>query len=231
MVKALAKTGKPIILVLNEGRPRLIADIEPLAKAIVDILLPGNYGADALANLLSGDANFSAKLPYTYPKEINSLNTYDYKVSEEVRTMAGAYDYDAKVSLQWPFGYGLSYTSYIYSNLKVDKTSFTADDVLTVSVDVKNAGERAGKEAVLLYSSDLVASIVPDNKRLRDFAKVELASGETKTVSFKLPAKDLAFVGADGRWTLEEGEFVLKVGKLSLKVQCTKTKIWDTPNI
>ena len=231
LVKALAKTGKPIILVLNEGRPRLIADIEPLAKAIVDILLPGNYGADALANLLSGDANFSAKLPYTYPKEINSLNTYDYKVSEEVRTMAGAYDYDAKVSLQWPFGYGLSYTSYIYSNLKVDKTSFTADDVLTVSVDVKNAGERAGKEAVLLYSSDLVASIVPDNKRLRDFAKVELASGETKTVSFKLPAKDLAFVGADGRWTLEEGEFVLKVGKLSLKVQCTKTKIWDTPNI
>ena len=140
LVKELAKTGKPIILVLNEGRPRLIADIEPLAKAIVDILIPGNYGGDALANLLAGDANFSAKMPYTYPREINSLNTYDYKVSEEVGTMAGAYNYDAKVSLQWPFGYGLSYTTFEYSNLKVDKATFSADDVLTVSVDVKNTG-------------------------------------------------------------------------------------------
>jgi len=231
LVKELAKTGKPIILVLNEGRPRLIADIEPLAKAVVDIFLPGNYGGDALVNLLSGDANFSAKMPYTYPKEINSLINYDYKVSEEVGTMAGAYDYDAKVILQWPFGYGLSYTSFIYSNLKVDKTSFTADDVLTVSVDVKNTGNRSGKEAVLLYSSDLVASLTPDNRRLRDFTKVELKSGETKTVSFKLPAKSLAFVGADGRWTLEEGDFILKIGRLTQKVECTKTKTWDTPNI
>ena len=231
LVKELAKTGKPMILVLNEGRPRLIADIEPLAKAVVDILIPGNYGGDALANLLAGDANFSGKMPYTYPKEINSLNTYDYKVSEEVGTMAGAYNYDAKVSLQWPFGYGLSYTTFDYANLKVDKASFTADDILTVSVDVKNTGSRAGKEAVLLYSSDLVASIVPDNKRLRDFTKIELQPGETKTVTFKLPAKDLAFVNADGNWTLEEGEFVLKIGKLTQSIQCTKNKVWDTPNI
>ena len=231
LVKALAKTGKPIILVLNEGRPRLIADIEPLAKAVVDILLPGNYGGDALANLLSGDANFSAKMPYTYPKEINSLNTYDYKVSEVVGTMAGAYDYDARVSLQWPFGYGLSYTTYEYSNLKVDKAQFTADDILTVSVDVKNTGSRAGKEAVLLYSSDLVASVVPDNKRLRDFTKVSLEPGETKTVTFSLPAKALAFVGADCRWTLEEGDFVLRVARLSQTINCTQTKVWDTPNI
>ena len=231
LVKALAKTGKPIVMVLNEGRPRLIADIEPLAKAVVDILIPGNYGGDALANLLAGDANFSAKMPYTYPREINSLNTYDYKVSEEVGTMAGAYNYDAKVSLQWPFGYGLSYTTYEYSNLKVDKSSFTADDVLTVSVDVKNTGSRAGKEAVLLYSSDLVASIVPDNKRLRDFTKIALEPGETKTVTFRLPAKALAFVGADGRWTLEEGDFILKVGNQTAPTACTKTKIWDTPNI
>ena len=145
--------------------------------------------------------------------------------------MSGAYNYDAKVSLQWPFGYGLSYTSYIYSNLKVDKTSFTADDVLTVSVDVKNTGDRVGKEAVLLYSSDLIASLTPDNRRLRDFTKVELKPGETKTVSFKLPAKNLAFVGADGRWTLEEGDFILKIGRLTQKVECTKTKTWDTPNI
>ena len=249
MVKTLAKTGKPIILVLNEGRPRLIADIEPLAKAVVDIFLPGNYGADALTNLLSGEANFSAKMPYTYPREINSLNTYDYKVSEEIGTMAGAYNYDAKVSLQWPFGYGLSYTTFEYANLRVnsnsqpdtksEKTSlsansiptFTADDVLTVTVDVKNTGSRAGKEAVLLYSSDLVASIVPDNRRLRDFTKIDLAPGETKTVTFQLPAKNLAFVGADCRWTLEEGDFILKVGNLTKNVTCTKTKVWDTHNI
>ena len=231
LVKELAKTGKPIILVLNQGRPRLIADIEPLAKAVVHVFLPGNYGADALANLLAGDANFSAKMPYTYPREINSLNTYDYKVSEEVGTMAGAYNYDAKVSLQWPFGYGMSYTTYAYSNLKVDKTQFTADDVLTVSVDVKNTGQRAGKEAVLLYSSDLVASIVPDNKRLRDFTKITLEPGEVKTVTFQLPAKSLAFVGADGKWTLEEGDFVLKIADQTVGVACTQTKVWQEPNI
>ena len=231
LVKALAKTGKPIVMVLNEGRPRLIADIEPLAKAVVDILIPGNYGGDALANLLAGDANFSAKMPYTYPREINSLNTYDYKVSEEVGTMEGAYNYDAKVSLQWPFGYGISYTTYEYSNLKVDKSKFTADDVLTVSIDVKNTGAKAGKEAVLLYSSDLIASIVPDNKRLRDFTKIELQPGEVKTVTFQLPAKKLAFVGADGKWTLEEGDFVLKIGNQTVGTACTQTKIWDEPNI
>jgi beta-glucosidase len=231
LVKELAKTGKPIILVLNEGRPRLIADIEPLAKAVVNILIPGNYGGDALANLLAGDANFSAKMPYTYPREINSLNTYDYKVSEEVGTMAGAYNYDAKVSLQWPFGYGISYTTYEYSNLKVDKASFTADDILTVTVDVKNTGSRAGKEAVLLYSSDLVASVVPDNKRLRDFTKIALEPGEVKTITFQLPAKNLAFVGADGKWTLEEGDFVLKVGNQTVPTACSQTKVWDEPNI
>ena len=231
LVKELAKTGKPIVMVLNEGRPRLIADIEPLAKAVVDILIPGNYGGDALANLLAGDANFSAKMPYTYPREINSLNTYDYKVSEEVGTMAGAYNYDAKVSLQWPFGYGISYTTYEYSNLKVDKSKFTAADVLTVRVDVKNTGAKAGKEAVLLYSSDLVASIVPDNKRLRDFTKIELQPGEVKTVTFQLPAKNLAFVGADGKWTLEEGDFILKIGNQTVGTACTQTKVWDEPNI
>ncbi|MDT3386527.1 MAG: glycoside hydrolase family 3 C-terminal domain-containing protein [Bacteroidota bacterium] len=231
LVKALAKTGKPIVLVLNEGRPRLISDIEPLAKAVVDILLPGNYGADALANLLSGEANFSAKMPYTYPKEINSLLTYDYKVSEQVETMAGAYDYDARVTLQWPFGYGLSYTTYKYSNLKVDRKDFTAGDMLIVSVDVKNMGNRLGKESVLLYSSDLVASRIPDSRRLRAFDKVELQPGETKTVTFTLPAKNLAFVGADGKWILESGEFVLSVGGQTQKVNCSETYKWDTPNI
>ena len=226
LVKALAKVGKPIVMILSEGRPRLIADIEPLASAVVDIILPGNYGGDALANLLAGDVNFSGRLPFTYPREINSLNNYDYKVSEEVGTMEGAYDYDAKVSLQWPFGFGLSYTTFDYSNLRVDKQSFKAGDVLKVSVDVKNTGNVKGKDAVLLYSSDLMASTVPDNKRLRAFDKIELAPGESKTVSFNLKAEDLAFVGYDGKWRLEEGEFELKVGKLKQKVNCTETKVF-----
>ena len=231
LVKELAKTGKPVVLVLNEGRPRLITDIEPLCKAVVHIFLPGNYGADALVNLLSGDANFSAKMPYTYPREINSLANYDYKVSEEVGTMAGAYNYDAKVSLLWPFGYGLSYPTFEYSNLRVSKSTFAANDVLNVSVDVKNTGSRAGKEAVLLYSSDVVASLTPDNRRLRQFKKVELQPEQMKTVSFSLPAKELAFVGADGRWTLEEGDFILRAGGLQQTIKCTTTKTWDEPNI
>ena len=230
LVKELAKTGKPIILILNEGRPRLITDIEPLAKAIINILLPGNYGGDALANLMAGDTNFSAKMPYTYPREINSLCTYDYKVCEETGTMDGAYNYDAKVPLLWPFGYGLSYTTFQYSNLRVDKTSFRASDTLTVKVDVRNTGKFDGKEAVLLYSSDLVASVVPDNKRLRAFSKTTIPAGETKTVTFSLPASELAFVGADGKWVLEEGDFTLHIGNLSARTACSETYKWETPN-
>lgn len=231
LVKALAKTGKPIVLVLNEGRPRIIADIEPLAKSVVDILLPGNYGGDALANLLSGDANFSGKLPFTYPKEVHSLMTYDYKPSEHVGApMEGAYNYDAQVSFQWAFGYGLSYNKYTYSNFKVDRTEFTADDELTFTVDVKNEGTRVGKESVLLFSSDLVASLTPDNRRLRQFEKVELQPGETKTVTLKLKGSDLAFVGLDGKWRLEEGDFRIQTGNQVLDIICTQTKIWDTPN-
>ena len=231
LVKALAKTGKPIVLVLNEGRPRIIADIEPLAKSVVNILLPGNYGGDALANLLSGDANFSGKLPFTYPKEVHSLMTYDYKPSEHVGApMEGAYNYDAQVSFQWAFGYGLSYNKYTYSNIKVDRTEFTADDELIFTVDVKNEGTRVGKESVLLFSSDLVASLTPDNRRLRQFEKVELQPGETKTVTLKLKGSDLAFVGLDGKWRLEEGDFRIQTGNQVLDIICTQTKIWDTPN-
>lgn len=230
LVKALAKTGKPIILILNEGRPRLIADIEPLADAIVHIFLPGHYGADALTQLLCGERNFSGKMPYTYPKEINSLTNYDFKKSEEVETMAGAYDYNARVTQQWGFGYGLSYTSYTYRNLKVDRSSFTKDDVLTVSVDVCNTGKVAGRESVLLFSSDVIASMVPDGRRLRAFEKIDLAAGQTKTVTFRLKASDLAFVGYDGRWILEAGDFRLMVGDQTLTVTCTETYTWLTPN-
>ncbi len=231
MVKALAKTGKPIVLVINEGRPRILADIEPLAKGIIDIIIPGNFGGDALAELMAGERNFSAKLPFTYPREINSLVTYDYKVSEEVGKMEGVYDYDARVNVQWPFGYGKSYTTFEYSDLKVDKTEFTPSDILTVSVNVTNTGSHDGKEAVLLFSSDLVASVVPDNKRLRGFSKLALMPGETRTVKFIVPASDLAFVNAHGQWTLEEGDFTLQAGNLSIPIHCTTSYTWDRPNI
>lgn len=230
LVKELAKTGKPVVLVLNEGRPRLIADIEPLAQGIIDILIPGNMGGDALANLVSGKSNFSGKMPYTYPKEINSLANYDFKKSEEVGTMEGAYDYNAKITQQWGFGYGLSYTSYKYSNLKVSQSDFRHGDIIKVSVDVKNTGKVAGKESVLLFSSDLIASMVPDGRRLRAFNKIELQPDETKTVTFELKADDLAFVGWDGKWRLEEGDFKLMIADQSADIHCTDTYQWSTAN-
>lgn len=230
LVKALAQTGKPVILVLNEGRPRLIADIEPLAQGIINILIPGNMGGDALANLVSGKSNFSGKMPYTYPKEINSLANYDFKKSEEVGTMEGAYDYNAKITQQWGFGYGLSYTTYKYSNLKVSQSDFRHGDIIKVSVDVKNTGKVAGKESVLLFSSDLIASVVPDGRRLRAFDKVELQPGETKTVTFELKADDLAFVGWNGKWRLEEGDFKLMIADQSADIHCTDTYQWPTAN-
>lgn len=232
LVKSLAKTGKPIVMVLNEGRPRIINDIEPLAKAVVDIMLPGNYGGDALASLISGKENFSGRLPFTYSKYVNSLHTYDYKVSENVQTMDGLYNYDATMDVQWPFGAGLSYTSFEYSGLKsISPVQFNADDMLTFEVTVKNAGSVKGKEAVLLFSSDIIASKVPDVKRLRQFTKVELNPGESKIVRLKIPAHELAFVGHDGKWRLEKGQFRIACGSESMMIDCTETKVWDTPNI
>lgn len=232
LVRSLAKTGKPIVMVLNEGRPRIINDFEPLAKAVVDIMLPGNYGGDALASLISGKENFSGRLPFTYSKYVNSLHTYDYKVSENVQTMDGLYNYDATMDVQWPFGAGLSYTSFEYSDLKsISPVQFNADDMLTFEVTVKNTGSVKGKEAVLLFSSDIIASKVPDVKRLRQFTKVELNPGESKTVRLEIPAHELAFVGHDGKWRLEKGQFRIACGSESMMIDCTETKVWDTPNI
>lgn len=232
LVRSLAKTGKPIVMVLNEGRPRIINDIEPLAKAVVDIMLPGNYGGDALASLISGKENFSGRLPFTYSKYVNSLHTYDYKVSENVQTMDGLYNYDATMDVQWPFGAGLSYTSFEYSGLKsISPVQFNADDMLTFEVTVKNTGSVKGKEAVLMFSSDIIASKVPDVKRLRQFTKVELNPGESKTVRLEIPAHELAFVGHDGKWRLEKGQFRIACGSESMMIDCTETKVWDTPNI
>lgn len=229
LVKALARTGKPIILVLNGGRPRIINDIEPLAKGVINILLPGNYGGDALANILAGDANPSAKMPYTYPRYSAALTNYDYRVSEEMDTMEGAYDYNAVVSVQWPFGFGLSYTTFSYSGFKVDKDTFTADAELVFSVDVTNTGSMTGKEAVMLFSSDLVASLTPENRRLRAFDKIELQPGETKTVKLTIKGSDLAFVGHDGHWILEKGDFRMQAGDQTLNITCSETHRWTTP--
>lgn len=230
LVKALASTGKPVVLILNQGRPRIINDIVPLAKAVVNVMLPGNYGGDALANLLSGDANFSAKMPFTYPKYVNMLPNYDYKSCENMGQMGGNYNYDAVMDVQWPFGYGLSYTTYAYRNLRVDRTEFVASDELVFSVDVTNTGKVEGKESVLLYSKDVVASSTPDNIRLRNFEKISLKPGETKTVTMKLKGSDLAFVGYDGKWRLEKGDFIIKCGDQQLDIRCQETKVWETPN-
>jgi beta-glucosidase len=231
LVKELSKTGKPIVLVINSGRPRVISEIEPLAWAVVDVMLPGNFGGDALANLVSGDVNFSGKLPFSYPKAVNSLGSYDYKPGEQTGTMEGVYNYNSQMSFQWAFGFGLSYTDFEYSNLSVDKASFTADDELTFTVDVTNTGDVAGKESVLLFSSDLVASLTPDVRRLRNFEKVEIQPGETKTVTLKIKGSDLAFVGNDGAWVLEQGDFKVQVGDEVVDIVCAETKKWDTPNI
>ena len=231
LVKALAATGRPIILILNEGRPRVINDIEGHAAAIVDIMLPGNYGADALASLLAGEENFSGKLPFTYPKYTNKFTVYDYKPSEHQGTMSGVYNYNAVVDVQWPFGHGLSYTTFAYSNMTVSAEEFDADDVIKVTVDVTNTGEVTGKESVLLFSTDLYASSTPDVRRLRAFDKVTLAPGETKTVEFELAATDLAFVDYYGRWNLEEGDFIISCGSEAYEISCTETILWDTPNI
>ena len=215
MVKALAQTGKPVILVLNEGRPRLITEIEPLSAAVVHTFLPGNYGGDALANLLSGDANFSGRLPYTYPKYHGSFITYDCKPCEYTGTMEGAYNYSANTAVQWSFGWGLSYCKVDYKNLRVSQSA----DKLTFTVDVTNQGNRSVKEPVLLFISDLVASLTPDIRRVRAFQKVELQAGETKTVTLEVKPQDLAFVGEDLKWILEPGEFSAAIGNQSVKFE------------
>ena len=231
LVKACAATGKPVVMILNEGRPRVIREIEPLADAIVDIMLPGNFGADALASLLCGEENFSARLPFTYPKYVNKFAVYDYKPAENQATMAGDYNYNAVMDVQWPFGHGLSYTTFAYSNMTVDKTEFSPEDVLTIKVDVTNTGKVKGKESVLLFSTDMYATSTPDVRRLREFTKVELEPGETETVTFHLPATELAFVNYFGQWTIEEGDFAFSIGSESIMTRCNRTVLYEKPNI
>ena len=227
LVRRLAATGKPLLLILNQGRPRLIPEIEPLASAIVNIMLPGNYGGDALAMLLAGDENFSGRMPISYPRYHGAFIPYDYKKGECVPTMAGAYNYDASVEVQWSFGHGLSYTTFEYSGLTTDRSVYSPDDIILLKVKLRNSGKLRGKESVLLYSSDLVASVSPDNRRLRAFSKHHLEAGEDITVEFSLPVRELAFVNPDGKWVVERGEFRLSVGTEAITVAVDSTRIFD----
>ncbi|MBP6634911.1 MAG: glycoside hydrolase family 3 C-terminal domain-containing protein [Paludibacter sp.] len=231
LAKALQKTGKPVILVLNEGRPRIIRSIEPGSKAILQTYLPGNYGADALADILAGDVNPSGRLPYTYPKYEQGLITYDHKPGQNMEgKMEGAYDYGAQTSVQYPFGFGLSYTTFEYSDLVVENKEFVSGDTIRISVDVKNTGTASGKETVMLFSRDMIATLSPDVRRLRAFEKISLNPGEIKTISLTVPADDLAYVNEKGKWVLEAGEFMLQTGNLTEKIVCKENKNWETPN-
>ena len=221
LADAMIKTGKPVIMILNEGRPRIIYRIEPGAAAILDIYLPSNYGADALADILTGDVNPSGKLPITYPRHTNSLVPYIHKPSEGEGNPQGGDFYP-----QYPFGFGLSYTTFEYSNLTVEKKIFSPVESTTITVTIKNTGDHDGKEVVQLYTSQLIAALTPDVKRLRGFEKVDLHPGESKTVTFKLALKDLAYVNPENKRILEEGDFKIQVGNQSTMIKLNKTKIY-----
>ena len=207
----LSKTGKPIILILNLGRPRLISDIEPLMSAVVNVYLPGNFGADALSDILSGRVNPSGKLPYSYPAYPNSLLPYYYKPSEVQNNAQGAYNYVGEVNNLYDFGYGLSYSNFKYSNFSVSKDTFALSDTVNVGVFVTNESDIDGYETIQVYSSDLYASITPDVKRLRDFSKVHIKAGETKRLNFSIPVSELEFYNINNIPIVEEGRFKITI--------------------
>lgn len=221
LADALFKTGKPVILILNEGRPRIIRRIEPNAAAVVHTFLPGNFGGDALADVLTGDINPSGKLPFTYPRYTNDLAGYIHKPSEGSGNPQGG-----ETAPQYPFGFGLSYTNFSYSNLSVNKNNFNPNESATISVTVTNSGSREGKEVVQLFISDLVASLTPDVKRLRGFEKINLKPGQSETVTFNIPLKQLAFVGTDLKKHLEAGDFNIQISNLQHKFSVNKTIVF-----
>ena len=206
LAEALYKTGKPVIMILNEGRPRIIRKLVPGASAILDIFLPGNFGADALVDIVTGTINPSGKLPLTYPRFTNALAGYIHKPSEGNSNPQGG-EFDP----QYPFGFGLSYTNFSYSNLRINKKSFLPEETATITVTITNKGSVVGKEVAQLFVSDSIASFTPDVKRLRGFEKISLNPGESKLVTFSLPLKELAFVNPGNKKQLEKGEFKIQV--------------------
>jgi beta-glucosidase len=226
LATAMIKTGKRVIVILNEGRPRIISAIEPGAAAVIHTYLPGNYGADALADILAGDVNPSGKLPITYPRYANSLTPYIHKYSDQTANPQGAYDYSADFNPQYQFGYGLSYTTFAYSDLTIDKTTVDPNVTVTISVTVKNTGSKDGKEVVQLYVSDVLASLAPDVKRLRGFDKVMLKAGESKIVEFRVPVKELAFINMENKRQLEQGDFKVMIGNQTAQFTVNKTVVF-----
>jgi beta-glucosidase len=217
----MIKTGKPVILILNEGRPRIISRIEQGMAAIIDTYLPSNFGGDALADILTGDVNPSGKLPITYPRYTNALTGYIHKVSEGEGNPQGG-----DFSPQFQFGFGLSYTTFQYSDLKINKQSFGPDETITVNVTVKNTGNKDGMEVVQLFVSEMYAALTPDVKRLRGFEKINLKAGESKSVDFKVPAKQLAYVNPANKKQLEAGDFTARVANLTANFKINKTVIF-----
>lgn len=211
--EAIIATGKPVVLVLVEGRPRVINRIADKVSGILLALNPGNEGGRAVADVLFGDYNPNGKLPFTYPRNPNNLIMYDHKLFETEATSFG----NAANKPQFDFGFGLSYTSFAYSNLKLSSDSMAMNGEMTVSVDVKNTGSRSGKETVILYLRDEVASLSPAGKRVKRFAKISLDPEQTKTLTFKLDRDDLSFIGINNRPVVEPGDFTVMVGGLSEK--------------
>lgn len=215
LAKALAQTGKPIILVLNQGRPRIIREIEPLVSAVINAYLPGNFGGPAVADVVFGDYNPNGKLPFTYPMYTNSLLTYDIKPSEHRFTSTtGMYDYASDFAVQYPFGFGLSYTTFEYTDLSLNGETLASNGSIEVSVKVKNTGAREGKEVVQLYTAAHYASITPDVRRLRKFEKISLEPGQQTTVTFTLTPEDISFINAQNQRVTEAGDYDVMVDTL-----------------
>lgn len=208
LIKKLSAVKKPIILVMVQGRPRIIREIEPLVDAILMAYLPGEEGRRAVSDVVFGNINPSGKLPYTYPKYSGNILPYYYKKAD-IRDINWGYD---GFYPQFEFGFGLSYTTFDYTNLQISKDTLAGSEELKISVAIKNTGNRKGKEVVEVFLKDLVATVSPDSKKLVRFSKIELNPGETKSVNFVLNPKDLANIGIQNKWIIEEGEFEIQVG-------------------
>jgi beta-glucosidase len=205
LVKELQEMGKPVILIFLFGKPHIIRELEPKSSAILNAYLPGDFGGEAITEIIFGKVNPSGKLPYTYPKFDGVIEYYDYVNSE---TKTNKLD-DKPNDPQWPFGYGMSYTTFSYSNLKIENTE---GGIIKASVEVKNTGSLAGKEVVQWFITDEYASITPANKKLKHFEKIDLNPGESKTVTFTIDSKTLAFVNTKNEWITEAGTFIVSIG-------------------
>jgi len=211
LIKIYKEAGKKVIVVFLEGRPRTFAKTEPFCDAILYAYLPGNEGALAIADILIGKVNPSGKLPFTFPRFAGTHTTYDCKYTETLNNDFKPIGFNSL----FPFGYGLSYTQFDYTDLVIDNKNPLTTDTITVSLKISNKGEKDGYETALLYISDEYASITPSIKRLRAFKKVYLKAGESKNVSIKLAISDLAFVGLDNKFMVEPGKFVINIGNLN----------------